>query len=129
MRRRLMVLTPWLLAASFSILAPSPAAAQWRATPAPHHHDSAFSNGFEDGYRAGLNDGRRANRYDPAGERWYRKADRRYGRHYGPKEHYRQEYRVGFRAGYRRGYREAWSSHRRGYLFFEWDRDGRSWPP
>lgn len=67
----------------------------------------ARDNGFNDGYRHGLDDGRDRDRYDPVGERDYRGADRGYNNRYGSREAYRNEYRLGFRDGYDQGYREG----------------------
>jgi hypothetical protein len=40
--------------------------------------DAAYSRGYEDGYRQGLDAARDGNRYDVRRERWYRSAERGY---------------------------------------------------
>jgi hypothetical protein len=67
----------------------------------------AAQRGFDEGYREGLDAGRRNNRYDPVGERRYRSGDAGYNSRYGSREQYKHEYRNAFRQGYDRGYREA----------------------
>lgn len=67
----------------------------------------AFDNGFDEGYRRGFDDGEDGDRFDPIGEKSYRKADNGYDRRYGPKGYYQTEYRQGFRTGYERGYRDG----------------------
>jgi hypothetical protein len=79
------------------------------------YRDVGYNNGFEDGYRAGLDDARDRDRYDPVGERKYRKGDNGYNHRYGPKGQYKQQYREGFRTGYDRGYREGRYYDRDGY--------------
>lgn len=73
----------------------------------PGRFDRGFDTGVNDGYEAGLNDARRAHRYDPVSEGRYRSADRGYERWYGPKDAYRNSYRTGFRQGYERGYQDG----------------------
>lgn len=67
----------------------------------------ASQNGFNDGYQAGLSDGRDNDRFDPIGERRYRSGDRGYERRYGSKDAYKAEYRNAFRSGYEQGYRDG----------------------
>lgn len=67
----------------------------------------ARSNGYEDGYRKGLDDGRDRDRPDPYRYREYRNASRGYRHDYGPKSVYQQAFRDGFERGYETGYREA----------------------
>ena len=67
----------------------------------------AVQRGFEEGYREGLDAGRRNHRYDPVGERQYRSGDSGYNSRYGSRDQYKNEYRNAFRQGYDRGYREA----------------------
>lgn len=87
-----------------------------RAVP---RYDPALRTGQDDGYEAGLEDGRRGHRFDPVGEKRYRSGDHGYDRRYGPKDLYKNNYRDGFRRGYQQGYEEA----RR------YNRGGRSWWP
>lgn len=82
----------------------------------PYENGSwALQAGYEDGYREGVEDGRDGDRYDPIGQKQYRRAKRGYDRRYGPEDHYRQRYRDGFRQGYDRGYREGSYASRRYY--------------
>ncbi len=69
------------------------------------HQESASARGYEDGYRTGVADGRRGDRYDPAESREYRDADGGYTESYGSRDAYRTNYRAGFRQGYEDGYR------------------------
>jgi flagellar biosynthesis/type III secretory pathway protein FliH len=75
-----------------------------RATP---RFDLAFRNGEEDGYREGLRDGERGDRFDPVRESRYRSGDHGYERRYGPKELYKNRYRDAFRRGYEQGYQDG----------------------
>ena len=70
--------------------------------------DFAFDNGYVDGYKEGINDGRRRHRNAPYAESRYRGGDHGYERWYGPREAYKDAYRSGFRDGYERGYRDGW---------------------
>ncbi|MCL4847967.1 MAG: hypothetical protein KJ066_15605, partial [Acidobacteria bacterium] len=65
----------------------------------------AWDNGYRDGYEVGLRDARRNRRFDPIGDRKYRRGDAGYNRRYGPKDDYRYVYRDAFRRGYEEGYR------------------------
>ena len=64
----------------------------------------------EQGYRDGLNEGadraRSGQRYDPQGERDYKKATSGYNSSYGNKGSYKQAYRDGFLRGYQEGFRQ-----------------------
>jgi hypothetical protein len=151
--RKLWRMSPWLLATCLIAGTAGPVAAAGQAVPRdgyppypgqryPDRHypdrddgyrrgswwgyrDVAFNNGFDDGYRRGLDDARDRDRYDPIGEKWYRKGDRGYHRQYGPRDYYKQQYRDGFRAGYDRGFREN-----RYYDRDRYERRGRwgGWP-
>jgi hypothetical protein len=68
----------------------------------------AFDNGYSDGYREGLNDGRHRHRNDPFAESRWRNADHGYDREFGSRDFYRVNYRHGFENGYARGYSEGW---------------------
>lgn len=70
--------------------------------------DLALSNGFEDGYEEGLNDGRKRHTNDPMDESRYRDGDRGYERYYGSREMYRTNYRRAFIEGYQAGFRDGW---------------------
>jgi hypothetical protein len=67
--------------------------------------DLAAGNGYNDGYEAGLDDGRDGRRHDPTREGRYRSANSGYERSYGSRELYRSNYRRGFVDGYDTGYR------------------------
>ena len=67
----------------------------------------AYSNGFDEGYRKGLDDGRDRDRPDPWRHSRYRNADQGYRRQYGPRSVYQQAYRAAFERGYDQGYRDA----------------------
>jgi len=64
----------------------------------------AYREGYERGIRAGLEDGRRNERFDFRDESDYRRADGGYRREYGVIDRFREEFRRGFEAGYREGY-------------------------
>jgi len=66
----------------------------------------AYDNGFRDGVRAGRDDARHRERFDPVGARRYRQGDHDYDRRYGSRDDYRREYRAGFEQGYSQGYRQ-----------------------
>jgi hypothetical protein len=70
-------------------------------------YDLALSNGYNDGYEAGLDDGRDRRRNDPIAESRYRSGDHGYRNEYGPREAYRNRYRESFRGGYEQGYRDG----------------------
>src|SRR5262245_32553361 len=46
------------------------------------YQDMAYSRGYDDGYRQGLDAARDGDRYDVRREGWYRSADRGYDRRY-----------------------------------------------
>lgn len=71
------------------------------------YQEAAAARGYSDGFEAGLNDGRRGNRYDPVASRDYRDGDNGYSRSYGSRDAYRNNYRAGFRQGYEEGYRDG----------------------
>ena len=71
------------------------------------YQNPAYTRGYDDGYRRGLEAGRDRDYYDPRRETWYRSADRGYDRRYGSRTQWRQVYRDGFSAGYDVGYQEA----------------------
>lgn len=73
-----------------------------------NRNDLAASNGYDDGYREGLNDGRSRHRDDPFAESRYRNGDHGYSGWYGPKDLYRVRYRDAFRSGYEAGYRDGY---------------------
>lgn len=77
------------------------------------YQDPAFSRGYDDGYRRGLDAARDGDRYDVRRESWYRSADRGYNGRYGSRNQYRQVYRDGFTAGYDAGYRDGRSRYQR----------------
>lgn len=74
---------------------------------AVNRNDLAASNGYDDGYHEGLNDGRSRHRDDPFAESRYRDGDHGYKSWYGPRDLYRVHYRDAFRAGYEAGYRDG----------------------
>lgn len=76
------------------------------------YQEPAAARGYSDGYQHGWNDGYDRDRYDPAGHRDYRAADRGFSRAYGRLEAYRNNYRAGFRPGYDEGYRDGIRSRR-----------------
>lgn len=78
----------------------------WERRGAPRV-DFAFRTGEEDGYKEGLHDGERGDRFDPVREKRYRSGDHGYDRRYGPKELYKDRYRDGFRRGYEDGYQDG----------------------
>ena len=67
----------------------------------------ARGNGFDEGYKKGLDDGRDGDRRDPWRHSRYRAADQGYRREYGPKGAYQQAYRAAFERGYYEGYQDA----------------------
>jgi hypothetical protein len=71
------------------------------------YQEAAAARGYSDGFEAGVNDGRRGNRYAPVASRDYRDADNGYSRSYGSGDAYRNNYRAGFRQGYEEGYRDG----------------------
>jgi hypothetical protein len=67
----------------------------------------AFDQGFNDGYEAGLDDGRDGRQFDPVAESRYRSGDRGYEREYGSRETYKADYRNAFRQGYESGFNDG----------------------
>ena len=76
-------------------------------------YDLAFANGENEGYKEGLKDGEKGDRFDPVREKRYRSADQGYDKRYGSKEAYKDRYRDGYRIGYEQGYREGQRYDRR----------------
>ena len=54
-----------------------------RAAGRGGYQDAAYSRGYDDGYRRGLEAARDGDRYDVRREGWYRSGDRGYNRRYG----------------------------------------------
>jgi hypothetical protein len=73
----------------------------------PRVDNYAYDHGMNDGYEAGLNDGRARRRFDPIGEGRYRSGDHGYNSRYGSRESYKLTYRDAFKVGYERGYDDA----------------------
>lgn len=71
-------------------------------------HSLAFDNGYRDGLEKGRKDWRSRKSHDLLRHDWYRDGDRHYKREYGPRDQYKDAYRDGFR----RGYDEAFQSGR-----------------
>lgn len=65
----------------------------------------AWDNGYRDGYDQGLRDAQRNRRFDPIGDRKYRKGDAGYNKRYGAKDDYKRFYRDAFSRGYQEGFR------------------------
>jgi flagellar biosynthesis/type III secretory pathway protein FliH len=80
--------------------------------------DPAISNGYNDGYEAGLKDAQDRRRFDPTSEGRYRSGDHNYERRYGSKDAYKIRYRDAFRQGYEEGYQDAsrYSTRGRGWF-------------
>jgi hypothetical protein len=89
------------------------------------YRSPAVDQGYRDGYEEGLDAGRDRDRFDPVGEKDYRKADRGYNGRYGSKAQYQAAYRDAFRQGYEEGYRDAGQYDRRGGARAPW---GARWP-
>jgi hypothetical protein len=82
------------------------------------YNDPAYSRGYDDGYRRGIEAARDGDRYDVRREGLYRDGDRGYDSRYGSRNQWRQVYRNGFATGYDQGYRNARNQngrHRRRY--------------
>ncbi len=75
-----------------------------RSTP---RFDLAYRNGEEDGYKEGLRDGEKNDRFEPVREKRFRSGDHGYNKRYGSKELYKDRYRDGFRRGYEQGYQDG----------------------
>jgi hypothetical protein len=80
-----------------------------RAPYSGEGHDRYVTPAAQNGYRDGLDEGRRdahdRERFDPVRSRRYRSADHDYDRRYGPLDVYKREYRDAFQRGYEEGYR------------------------
>ena len=108
--------------AVFTIALAAPAAAQFNgwipsARPAyedqyraPYYHARRIA--YDNGFREGLDEGRKAARkrdaFEPRREKDYRKATKGYRRAYGDKDRYRDAFRAGFLDGYRQGYGQVY---------------------
>ncbi|HET7618480.1 MAG TPA: hypothetical protein VFK20_08220 [Vicinamibacterales bacterium] len=104
--------------AVFTIALAAPAAAQfngWIPSARPGYEDQYRSSyyqarrlAYDNGFREGLDEGRKAARkrdaFEPRREKDYRKATKGYRRDYGNKDRYRDVFRAGFLDGYRQGY-------------------------
>ena len=77
-------------------------------------YDLAFNTGENDGYKEGLKDGEKGDRFDLTREKKYRSADSGYDKRYGSKEAYKDRYRDGYRSGYELGYQDGRQYDRRG---------------
>jgi hypothetical protein len=103
------------IAACAALFLPSTAVAQARderpavskRQPPRGYSEAALARGYEDGFDAGLADGRRGKRYDPVATRDYRRGDEGYYASYGSRDAYKMNYRTGFRQGYEIGYRDG----------------------
>ena len=71
------------------------------------YNNPAYSRGYDDGYRRGMEASRDGDRYDVRRERDYRDADNGYDRRYGSRDQWRQVYRDGFASGYDEGFRNG----------------------
>jgi hypothetical protein len=76
--------------------------------------DIAYSRGFDEGYRKGVEDGRDRDRRDPRRHGWYRDGDRGYRSEYGPRALYQRSYRSAFEQGYDLGYDDGRRQRSRG---------------
>lgn len=97
----------------------------WNRRAGPRF-DLAFRNGEEDGYKEGLKDGEKGDRFDPIREKRYRSGDHGYDKRYGSKEVYRNRYRDGYRYGYEQGYQDGRRYDRRDRRY---PNRGPSWWP
>ena len=85
------------------------------------YNQYALETGYNDGYEAGLDDGRARRRDDPVAESRYRSGDHGYNSRYGTREAYKTDYRRAFMQGYDRGYNDGRRNYNGGTL-------GRWWP-
>lgn len=85
----------------------------WSNGRAGGRYDLAAQHGYNDGYEAGLDDGRDRRRFDPVSESRYRSATRGYERQYGSQDRYKANYRTAFREGYEEGYADGGRYNRR----------------
>jgi hypothetical protein len=82
--------------------------------PDPNYGGNArgrfVSPAAQNGYRDGIEEGRRAarsgDRFDPVRAKRYRDGDHDYDRRYGSRDDYKRDYRAAFQQGYEAGYRE-----------------------
>ena len=90
------------------------------------------SNGFDYGYREGLQHGERDARqnrpFDFNDSNDYRRAERGYDRRTGDINSYRREFRRGYEAGYRNGYSRSGNWDRNRYPDGRYDRNGGYYP-
>ena len=91
-------------------------------------YDLAFENGENDGYKEGLKDGEKGDRFDPVREKRYRSGDHGYDKRYGSRELYKDRYRDGYRRGYELGYQDGRRYDRRDSDRYR-NRQGPSWWP
>ena len=91
-------------------------------------YDLAFENGENDGYKEGLKDGEKGDRFDPVREKRYRSGDHGYDKRYGSRELYKDRYRDGYRRGYELGYQDGRRYDRRDSDRNR-NRQGPSWWP
>lgn len=91
-------------------------------------YDLAFNTGENDGYKEGLKDGEKGDRFDPVREKKYRSADSGYDKRYGSREVYKDRYRDGYRNGYELGYQEGRRYDRRGSSNRNSNRNPSWWP-
>ncbi|MEO6222494.1 MAG: hypothetical protein ABIP90_04535 [Vicinamibacterales bacterium] len=89
----------------------------------PSRFDLAFRTGEEDGYKEGLHDGEKGDRFEPVKEKRFRSGDHGYDKRYGSKELYKDRYRDAFRRGYEQGYQDGRRYDRRSS-----DRGPSWWP-
>ena len=91
---------------------PSPPASTYPRQQGPYYgvYGGRYASpAAQNGYRDGLEEGRHAaddrDRFDPVGEKQYRKGDHDYKKQYGSRDEYKREYRAAFQQGYNEGYR------------------------
>lgn len=77
-------------------------------------YDVARRNGYEDGLRAGAEDARDGDRYNPQGHSDFRRATDGYNSRYGNRGQYQQAYRDAFVQGYREAYSRNNTRNRNG---------------
>lgn len=111
MRRATHILTLTLAAVAVTWLAAAPADAQVRRRyPGPDvgvagDQRGAYDNGYREGLEAGRRDSRDRRDGGPHRHDAYRRADRGYSSWYGNRDDYRDAFRRGFEAGYHTAYR------------------------
>ena len=99
----------FLLAAGVALASPACAARIYDTgypppPPRAAYESVAARNGYRDGLDEGRRDARHHERFDPIRAMRYREGDHHYDRRYGPREEYAREYRAAFERGYREGY-------------------------